>query len=92
MGGVLTVAGLVDSMIFSGSKKLKGIKDDGFGAPNGKMVRLSFLPAKPSQEPAKRGSVVIVLFRICIASGRSGTEQSPVLLADADRLGPSKPC
>lgn len=35
---MLTVAGLVDSMIFSGSKKLKGIKDDGFGAPNGKMV------------------------------------------------------
>lgn len=38
IGGVLTVAGLVDSMIFSGSKRLGGRMEDGFAAPGGKMV------------------------------------------------------
>ncbi|KAK6907281.1 hypothetical protein I203_101271 [Kwoniella mangroviensis CBS 8507] len=44
IGGVLTVASLVDGFIFSSSKRLKGINDDGFGAPSGKMVRSSFVP------------------------------------------------
>jgi hypothetical protein len=35
---VLTVAGLVDSMIFSGAKRLKGRMDDGFAGPGGKIV------------------------------------------------------
>ncbi|GFZ42595.1 hypothetical protein JCM24511_00311 [Saitozyma sp. JCM 24511] len=38
IGGVLTVAGLVDSMIFSGSKALKGRADEGFAGPGGKMM------------------------------------------------------
>jgi hypothetical protein len=36
----LTIAGLVDSFIFNGAKKLKGEQDSGFGGPGGKMVRL----------------------------------------------------
>lgn len=38
IGGVLTIAGLVDSFIFNGAKKLKGEGDSGFGGPGGKMV------------------------------------------------------
>jgi len=38
IGGVLTIAGLVDSFIFNGAKKLKGEQDSGFGGPGGKMV------------------------------------------------------
>ncbi|KAL1411336.1 ER-derived vesicles protein erv46 [Vanrija albida] len=39
IGGVLTVASLIDSAIFSGRKHLEGKKDyDGFGAPSGKML------------------------------------------------------
>jgi hypothetical protein len=34
----LTIAGLVDSFIFNGAKRLKGEDNSGFGAPNGKMV------------------------------------------------------
>ncbi|KAI9632585.1 putative ER to Golgi transport-related protein [Dioszegia hungarica] len=44
IGGVLTVAGLVDSFIFSSSKRLGGRMEDGFAAPGGKMVS-PFLPA-----------------------------------------------
>jgi hypothetical protein len=36
----LTIAGLVDSFIFTGAKKLKGEQDSGFGGPGGKMVCL----------------------------------------------------
>jgi hypothetical protein len=39
IGGVLTIAGLVDSFIFNGAKRLKGEGgSSGFGAPGGKMV------------------------------------------------------
>jgi hypothetical protein len=38
IGGVLTIAGLVDSFIFNGAKRLKGEEDSGFGGPGGKMV------------------------------------------------------
>ena len=34
----MTIAGLVDSFIFNGAKKLKGEQDSGFGGPGGKMV------------------------------------------------------
>lgn len=39
IGGVLTIAGLVDSFIFNGAKRLKGEGDNGFAGPGGKMVR-----------------------------------------------------
>ncbi|WVQ74510.1 hypothetical protein IAR50_004111 [Cryptococcus sp. DSM 104548] len=38
IGGVLTVASLIDSFIFSSSKRLKERKDEGFGGPGGKML------------------------------------------------------
>lgn len=38
IGGVLTIAGLVDSFIFNGAKRLKGEGDTGFAGPGGKMV------------------------------------------------------
>ncbi|WWD16541.1 hypothetical protein CI109_100968 [Kwoniella shandongensis] len=38
IGGVLTVAGLIDSFIFSSSKRIKGMTDDGFAGPSGKML------------------------------------------------------
>ncbi|KAK4684907.1 endoplasmic reticulum-Golgi intermediate compartment protein 3, partial [Tremellales sp. Uapishka_1] len=39
IGGVLTIAGLVDSMIFTGTKKLQGRSEqEGFGGMTGKMV------------------------------------------------------
>lgn len=38
IGGVLTIAGLVDSFIFNGAKRLKGEENSGFGGPGGKMV------------------------------------------------------
>ena len=40
IGGVLTIASLVDSLIFSSSKRLQA-NNDGFGAPGGKMVSLT---------------------------------------------------
>ncbi|WVQ79012.1 hypothetical protein IAT38_001104 [Cryptococcus sp. DSM 104549] len=38
IGGVLTVASLVDSFIFSSSKRLKNRADEGYAAPSGKML------------------------------------------------------
>ncbi|WVQ94760.1 hypothetical protein IAU59_001841 [Kwoniella sp. CBS 9459] len=38
IGGVLTIASLVDSFIWSSSKRLQGRNEDGFGAPSGKML------------------------------------------------------
>ena len=38
IGGVLTVAGLIDSLIFSGAKRIKG-EGDGIAGPRGKLVR-----------------------------------------------------
>ena len=37
IGGVLTVAGLIDSFIFSSAKRLKG-EGDGIAGPRGKLV------------------------------------------------------
>ena len=34
----MTIAGLVDSFIFNGAKRLKGEENSGFGGPGGKMV------------------------------------------------------
>jgi hypothetical protein len=45
IGGVLTVAGLVDSMIFSSRKRLSGTNGaEGFGSREGKMVSLCVFP------------------------------------------------
>jgi hypothetical protein len=45
IGGVLTVAGLVDSMIFSSRKRLSGANGaEGFGSREGKMVSLYAFP------------------------------------------------
>jgi hypothetical protein len=42
IGGVLTVAGLVDSMIFSSRKRLAGANGaEGFGSREGKMVSVA---------------------------------------------------
>ncbi|WVR03852.1 hypothetical protein IAU60_000849 [Kwoniella sp. DSM 27419] len=38
VGGVLTVASLVDSFIWSSSKRLQGRNEEGFGAPGGKIL------------------------------------------------------
>lgn len=39
VGGVLTLFQILDSLIFSGKKKLKGEKEsDGYGGLNGKLI------------------------------------------------------
>ncbi|RXK40445.1 COPII-coated vesicle component Erv46 [Tremella mesenterica] len=38
IGGVLTVAGMIDSFIFAGKNRLKERSENGFGGPGGKML------------------------------------------------------